>query len=181
VIPDGPEDPASIVVDTFIAAMRKAWNPNDVVMPPLGGGTTNVRFFAGDDAKAFVDLALGPNCKEPFLWVRAGERYRSRAREFPNPIRGNFQCGNKDVFDVLTVEVGVARCVSMDERPNWDRLDSEAEISLSDSWRISLALCDAQRVLARPERAFATDTVAAYGPEGGIVCWTGVAFVQLKG
>jgi hypothetical protein len=173
-----PEDPASAVVNTFITALRRAFNPGDVVLAPLGGGSTTVRFFVSDDARAYVDAGLGKNCREPFLWVRLADRYRSRLAEFPNPVRGNTSC-KADIVNVATIEIGVARCTSKDGIVNFDKLEQESEITLSDSWRIEMALAEAARLLCSPDRAFTTDTVAIFGPEGGIVAVGAVAYVQL--
>jgi hypothetical protein len=67
----------------------------------------------------------------------------------------------------------------MDAEPDWDTLDNEAIMSLDDSWRIEQTLQAVTRRLRGPDRAVATDTVAPYGPAGGIIAWTGMAYVQL--
>ena len=175
-----PHDPATEIVNAYITAMKAAFNPGDKVQPPLGGGSARVRFFAGDGALPNWDPQGrgGPGCKEPFLWVRVDRRYRARAREFPAAFVGDGNCANKDVKRALAVEVGVARCTDMDAEPNWSKLEDEAEISLDDSWRIEMALCMAAKALAKPDRAVATDTIAPQGPEGGLIAWTGMAYVQ---
>lgn len=175
-----PHDPAADIVNAYIAAMRKAFNPNDQVQPPLGGGSTTVRFFAGDGALPAWDPHArgGPGCADPFLWVRVDRRYRARAKDFPAAFVGVGNCVSADVKRALAVEVGVARCTDMDANPNWSKLADEAEISLDDSWRIELALCMAAQALTAPDRAVATDTIAPQGPEGGLIAWTGMAYVQ---
>jgi len=170
-------DPASEIVTVFIAAMRGYFAP-DSECPPDGGGTTAVRFFAGDGALPAWE-PHGSGCDAPFLWVRAARRYRSKASKFPAAHVGDGPCGEADVIRVLAVEIGVGRCTSMTDTPNWDTLADEAEISLDDSWRIEQALCWATKKLRQPNRAVATDTVEPFGPEGGIVAWTGMAFVQI--
>lgn len=176
-----PHDSASDVVNAFIKAMKDAFNPDDKVQPPLGGGSKTVRFFAGDGAlPAFEPHGRGgPGCKEPILWVRVDRRYRSRTKEFPAAFIGDGQCGNKDARRTLAVEIGVARCTDMDANPNWSTLENDAEISLDDSWRIELALCMAATALTKPDCAVATDTIAPQGPEGGLIAWTGMAYVSL--
>lgn len=174
-------DQASDVVNEFIRSMKRAFNPKDTVQPPLGGGSTKVRFFAGDGALPSFEPhgRGGPGCKEPFLWVRIDRRYRSRRKDFPAAFVGEGKCNTVDVCPALAIEIGVARCTDMDEQPNWSKLEEEAEIGLDDSWRIELALCMAETALTTPDRAVATDTIAPQGPEGGLIAWTGMAYVLL--
>lgn len=176
-----PHDPASDVINAFVTAMKAAFNPNDTVLPPLGGGSTHVRFFAGDGALPAWDPESSR--ERMFLWVRAANRYRSRGRDFPSATLQLGRCDNPEVFRVLAVEVGVARCTSMEDGCDWEQLATEAEISLDDSWRIEEALCMAANALKKTDRdrAVATDTVAPIGPEGGVIAWTGMAYAQFGG
>lgn len=177
-----PHDPASDIVNAFITAMKAAFNPDDTVQAPLGGGSTDVRFFASDGAlpTSVVDpeggLAIG--CKAPFLWVRVDRRFRSRQSEFPAVYVGDKDCKAADVVRGVAVEVGVARCSDMSAKPKWSVLEREAEISLDDSWRIELALCMAATILSKADHAVATDTIAPLGPDGGLIAWTGMAYVS---
>lgn len=178
-----PVDPAIEVIDTFTTAMLHAFRPDDAVFPPVGGGSTDVRFFAGDGpALAAFDFHTGKsggNCKTPFLWVRLARRYHFRPGAFPAPIVDTSEkCAN--AARAVNVEVGVGRCsVAAKERPTWDEYAAEGEISLDDSWRIGLALCMAAEALRTPKRNVGIDTVNPYGPEGGIIAWVGSAYVQL--
>lgn len=177
-----PHDPASDVVNAFIAAMKAAFNPADSVQAPLGGGSTEVRFFASDGGlpTSVWDPETGLNigCKAPFLWVRVDRRFRSRRQEFPAVYVGDKDCKASDVVRGVAVEVGVARCSDMSAKPKWSVLEREAEISLDDSWRVELALCMAATVLSKADHAVATDTIAPLGPEGGLIAWTGMAYVS---
>ncbi|SHV92115.1 Uncharacterised protein [Mycobacteroides abscessus subsp. abscessus] len=178
-----PHDPASDIVNEFINAMKKAFNPADSVQPPLGGGSKDVRFFAGDGPLPLSvwDPEHGPatGCKQPLLWVRVDRRYRSRRSDFPAAYVAARDCKTADVVRALAVEIGIARCADMSAKPKWPVLESEAEISLDDSFRIETALCLAATALTKPDRAVATDTIAPQGPEGGLIAWTGMAYVSL--
>lgn len=177
-----PHDPASDLVDEFIKAMKAAFNPDDAVLPPDGGGSTDVRFFASDGALPTsvwdpeAGLAIG--CKEPLLWVRVDRRYRVKLGQFPAAYVGEKSCQDEDVRRAIAVEVGVARCADMSETPKWAVLEHEAEVSLDDSWRVELALCMAATALTAKGKAVATDVIAPLGPEGGLIAWTGMAYVQ---
>lgn len=177
VVSGPPVDPASDVVNVFVRAMKRAFNPDDAVQPPLGGGSTEVRFFAGDGALPSWN-PHGTGCDGPMLWVRVAHRYRSKVGAFPTAYVGDASCTNADVRRALAVEVGVGRCTTMDASPDWGTLSEEAEISLDDSWRVEMALCSAMSELRGPQRAVALDTVAPFGPEGGLIAWTGMAYVQ---
>lgn len=172
-----PTDPVSDVVDAFLRAMKAAFNPADSIAPPLGGGSTDVRFFAGDGALpgSLIPSGSGRKCP-PLLWVRVDRRYRYQAGRFPAAYVGDAPC--KDSLRAVAIEVGIGRCSTMEASPTWSQLEREAEIALDDSWRIELALCAAEAELRGPKRVFATDTVAPVGPEGGITAWTGMAYVQ---
>lgn len=166
-------DPASDVVNVFMVAMRQAFDPASAC-PPVDTGSTTVHFIAGDGAPP-ADFT----CEGPFLWVRVGQRFRATKANFPAAFVGNEDCAASGVIRAVAVEVGAMRCTSMDSQPDWDTLSDQAEISLDDSWRIERALCAAAGRLRRDGRAVAIDTVAPDGPEGGLLAWTGMAYVQL--
>ncbi|AVO21327.1 hypothetical protein PBI_MEGABEAR_17 [Mycobacterium phage Megabear] len=170
-----PVDPAVAIVDEFIAGMRKAFKPDDAVAPPIGGGSVDVWTFAGDGA--LPDASV---CKkgEPFLWVRLDRRYRVRESQFPSAFVGVEKCAVPDIQRAVAIEVGVARCTTMDARPKRSVLEDEATIGIDDSWRVDLALCIAEKALRKAGHAVAVDTVAPMGPEGGLVAWSGMAYVQ---
>ena len=71
-------DPASEVVTVAMAVLREVFDPASPC-PPDGGGTTTVRFFASDGGLPYWD----GTCREPFLWVRVQQRYRSTTASFP--------------------------------------------------------------------------------------------------
>lgn len=178
-----PHDPASDVVNAFVVAMKQAFNPDDKVQPPLGGGSTDVRFLASDGALPTSvwdpesgGLTMG--CKAPLLWVRVDRRYRARSHEVHSAYVGDKSCKDADVVRALAVEIGVARCADMSAKPKWSELEREAEISLDDSWRIEIALCRASAALTKAGHAVATDTIAPLGPEGGLIAWTGMAYAS---
>lgn len=169
-------DSASDVVDAFITAMREVFDPTSAC-PPDGGGSTAVRFFAGDgDLPASLMPNAGSGDCDPLLWVRVAHRFRSRTTEFPAAYVADTPC--TDLTRVLAVEVGVGRCSTMEAEPDWDLLATEAEVSLDDSWRIEKVLCAVSARLRSKTRAVATDTVAPFGPSGGVIAWTGMAYVQ---
>lgn len=167
-------DPASAIIDAFMAAMREAFDPESSC-PPDGGGTTEVRLFAGDGAPlaAWDAHAQGGECKYPFVWVRAMRRYRSNL--FPAPVIDSSPCS---LPRVLAVEIGVGRCAVAEADPAWSAYATEAEISLDDSWRIETALCRVASQLAADNYLVGTDTINPYGPDGGVIAWTAVAYVQ---
>jgi len=171
------EDPASDVVNAVIRAMKKAFNPNDANLPPLGGGSETVRFLSG----SVVPLSLwdahaeGTNCQEPFLWVRLVRSFHSKV--FPAPIVDQDNCG---LPEVLQIEMGVGRCSSLgfsDGTVDWEAQKLEAEVSLDDRRRISIAQCLAKRFIS--DRAVGADTLVPSGPDGGVVAWAGTIYVQL--
>ncbi|MCV7424340.1 hypothetical protein H7K45_27715 [Mycobacterium yunnanensis] len=170
-------DDASDVVDAFLTAMREVFDPASPC-PPDGGGSTLVRFFAGDgDLPASLMPGPQSDC-DPLLWVRVAHRFRSRDTDFPAAYVGDAACGHADIRRALAVEIGVGRYTTMEADPDWDTLATEAEISLDDSWRIEKALCAVAARLRSKTRAVATDTVAPFGPQGGVIAWTGMAYVQ---
>lgn len=170
-------DPAEEVVNAFITALKAAFNPNDAVQPPLGGGSTTVRFMAGDaiplnlwDPQATGSLG----CNQPFLWVRLMRRSRARDMTIQRTLPS--ACPELRVIDV---EIGVGRCAALDETIDWDAIAREAEISRDDSWRIDLALCMAGTQLRHAGHQIAVGTVVPYGPEGGVIAWIGDAKISL--
>ena len=156
-------DPALPVIDQFIAAMKWAFE------------TDTVRFFAGEGAPAAAwDAHYNEtNCEQPFLWVRAMQRYRSE--RFPDPVIASRNC---DLPRVLAVELGAARCAVIDQGPSWADYHAEAVTTLGDSHRLEQALCRAGVLLRADSYAVATDTIAPVGPEGGVIGWTAEAYVQ---
>lgn len=175
-------DPAIHVVNVFTSCMRKAFNPADTLMPPVGGGSENVRVFAGEGpALAAFDAHTGGGrkCNEPFLWVRLARRYYFRPGQFPAPaVHTADRCDDRAM--AAAVEIGVGRCsVSVKAKPTWEDYSGEAVISLDDSWRISLALCMAANELRGPKRNVGLDSINPYGPDGGVIAQVGTAYVQL--
>lgn len=171
-----PVDPVgATIVPAFITALRQAFNPNDTVAPPTGGGSTEVWTFAGDGA--LPDAVV---CKPgiPFLWLRLDRRFRARKRDFPAAFVADGNCATSvDVIRAVAVEIGVARCTTMEASPKRAVLEDEATVSLDDSWRLDLALCMAANALKSESTPVATDTVAPIGPEGGLIAWTGMAYI----
>ncbi|QGH80031.1 hypothetical protein SEA_NHAGOS_20 [Gordonia phage NHagos] len=169
-------DPVDAIVTAFTTALREAFAP-DSECPPVGGGTADVRLFAGDA----IPLAAwnahndGDDCDHPFLWVRLMRRYRTNA--FPSPGIANQNC---DWPRVVAVEIGVGRCAVVDLEPSWEDYEREAHTSIDDGWRIELALCRAKSIILNGNigAAFGTDTINPYGPEGGVVAMTGIGYVQ---
>ena len=152
-------DPASAVIQTVLAIMRDLFSPKSSC-PPLGGGSERVWFLAGDCAP--IEEV---NCSQPFLWVRLAARYHSEG--FPDVSVVVSPCGAPEV---LVVEVGVARCASMED-PNFDDYTNEAAVSLDDCWRLSRMQCALARELNN-EHQVGADTITPYGPEGGVIAWT---------
>lgn len=170
---DGCTDPASAIINAHIAAMKMVFDPASVC-PPDGGGSTTVRFFAGEGIPMEAwDAHNGDGCDNPFLWVRLLRRYRTR--EFPSPALSADAC---NLPRALAIEIGVGRCAVVESEPDWDDYAREAEIALDDSWRIEKALCAAAGLLRAESYVVAIDTVAPYGPEGGVLAWTGASYVQ---
>lgn len=173
------DDPAGPVVDEFVAGLRQGFDPGSAC-PPVGGGSTVVRFLAGDGALPLFDPS-GKGCREPFLWVRAAHRFRSSFDRFPSAVLGGaVPCADSGLVRVLAVEIGVGRCTSIgrDAVPQWDRIDREAEVSLDDSWRLETVQCAVGKRLKRAGHVSAHDTVAPFGPDGGVVAWTALSYVQ---
>lgn len=174
--PNPCHDAAIDVVSAFTVGMREAFDP-DGVCPPDGKGGNDVRFFAGDGELPASMIPQGPECN-PLLWVRVAHRYRSTVATFPDPFTKDSPCSGAGGIRVLAVEIGVGRCSTMEADPDWDVLEDEAIVSLDDSMRIEKVLCTVSNRLRTKTRAVGTDTVAPYGPVGGIIAWTGMAYVQ---
>lgn len=174
-------DGAQCIINEAIRAMKAVFSPNSS-QPPIGGGSTTVRFFAGEATPlSAVDLHVaeeGCACGEaPFLWVRLMRRYRSKV--FPQPYVGDDGCGSPVV---VAIEVGIARCAVMfSEECNFEDYATEAEISLDDSWRVEKALCIAAGWMKADlcSDAVALDAVTPYGPEGGVIAWTGILYARV--
>ena len=158
-------DPASEAITVVINAMKTVYAPGSDC-PPLGGSATAVSFFAGDGAP--IDEV---NCEHPLLWVRLASRHRSEM--FPEPSVTTFPCGS---LDVITVEIGVARCADM--APTAAIHATEAEIALDDTWRISKAMCLASSHLKK-DHLVGSDAIVPYGPEGGIIAWTSSIYISV--
>lgn len=161
-------------VQAFTEAMQEVFDPS---IPPLGGGNTVVRFIAGSTValELWDAHADGCACAEPFLWVRLVRIYRSKV--FPAEIVDGNNCG---LPEVAQIEIGVGRCASLgnsDGTVVWDEIESEAVVSLDDSQRISRALCLARAKL--DETSVAVGSIVPSGPDGGVIAWAGIAFVQL--
>lgn len=162
-------DPAAEVVATVIESLRAWFSPAAPAEPP------EVRFFAGDGpAMAAWDSHASQGCEQPFLWVLAQRRYHSHT--FPAPTIDTNPCG---LSRVISLQIGVGRCVNVDEIPQWETYAAEAARSLDDSWRIEQALCHASKQLVTDGAQVGVDTLLPYGPEGGVVAWTGVIYVSL--
>lgn len=172
-------DPVEVVIAAFSQAMAEAFDPASDC-PPIGGGTTDVRLFAGDGIPlaAWNAHAEGDDCDHPFLWVRLTRRYRTQ--NFPAPVIDTSPC---KLPRVVAVEVGVGRCAVVDLQPSWEDYDREAQTSIDDGWRIELAMCRARALLTKASppvaSAFGTDAITPYGPEGGVVAMTGIGYVQI--
>ena len=162
-------DPAVHVVATVVESMVEWFSPTPPKPAP------EVRFFAGDGpALAAWDSHASQSCDVPFLWVLAQRRYRSQT--FPAPTIDANPCG---LTRVISLQIGVGRCVDVSDVPNWDTYAAEAARSLDDSYRIEQAMCSAARKLVDDGAQVGTDTLLPYGPEGGVVAWTGVIYVSL--
>jgi hypothetical protein len=168
-------DPALEVITAVTTALGDWFDPESEC-PAKVGTTTNVRFFAGDGAPlAAWDSHASQGCDEPFVWVRAMRRYRSK--NFPTPTLGANPCG---LTRVIAVEIGVGWCAVVDQEPKWADYATEAEVSMDTAWRIEEVLCRASKFLVRDdsERQVGTDTITPYGPEGGVIAWTGVIYAS---
>jgi hypothetical protein len=169
----GPADPVVEVVAVVMGTLRDAFKP-DSSFPPENG-TDIVRFFAGEGpATAAWDAHTNDTgCDVPFLWVRVMRRYRTE--QLPAPAVRDNPCG---LPRAVAIEVGVGRCAVIEQEPDWGDYEAEASVSLDDSWRIELALCAAAKRLRADNYIVAADEISPYGPEGGIIAWTGIVYVQ---
>ncbi len=168
-------DPASDIVANVMEALRAAFDP-DSACPPVGGGTgAVVRFFGGDGIPmaAWNAHTSGEGCDLPFLWVRVLRRYRSD--RLPTPVIDTTPCG---LSRVIALEMGVGRCAIVEMDPSWKDYAVEAEISLDDSWRVESALCYAAALNRKAGLSSAIGEISPYGPEGGVVAWTGTIYVE---
>jgi len=170
-------DPADAIVLAHMQALREAFDPESNC-PPSGGGGTTVRFFAGDaiPMAAWEVHSVGRSTSkviEPFLWVRVMRRFRST--EFPDAAVDIRPCSG---MRVIELEMGVARCAVAEAEPRWDDYANEAAVSLDDSWRIELAQCRVSSLLRDAGNMTGLMDVQPYGPEGGLVAWTGGTVVQ---
>lgn len=172
-------DPALHVVQVVTASLRAAFAP-DSVCPPDGGGTTDIRFFATDEAG--IPPGLMPGCDAgPLVWVRFSRRYRASRASFPAAVVANHPCAGDPTVPAVALEVGVARCSSMEgQYIDWEAIASEELVALDDSFRIDSAQQTARRCLQSKVRAVAVDSVAPIGPEGGIRGMTGMLYVELE-
>lgn len=171
-------DPAIPIMSAAIQGLRTWFDPGAVCKAEVGT-TETIRLFAGDGAPlaAWDAHAMsGGGCKEPFIWVRAMRRYRSSS--FPSPTIATNPCG---LPRVMPVELGVGWCAEVgepDRAPSWEAYDREARVSMDTSWRLEEALCTASGVLDQEDvgRQIGVDTLVPYGPEGGVIAWTGVLY-----
>jgi hypothetical protein len=160
-------DPASAVIDAVIATMKILFDPKSDC-PPIGGGSTTVRFYAGEGA--FLDEF---ECNQPLLWVRFNSRYRSES--FPDNSMVLSPCG---AGEVITVEVGVARCSMYGGDITAKQSAKESEISLDDTWRLNKVACVLKGQLDATHQV-GQESVVAWGPEGGIVAWATMLYISL--
>lgn len=169
-------DPAMEIVTALTAALTDVFTGE--TCPPLAGNVGTVRFFAGDGAPlAAWDSHASQGCDTPFVWVRAKARYRSK--EFPAPTIDTNPCGC-ELIKVLAAEIGVGWCAVIDREPTWAEYATEAATSMDAAWRIEMALCRASKILKGDDegRLVGTDTLSPYGPEGGVIAWTGVLYAS---
>lgn len=172
---DSCTDPAQEIVDAYLTALVEVFDPLSEC-PPLGGGGAVVRFFGGDAIPMAAWNAHsngGDDCNAPFLWLRVLRRYRTNT--FPDQSIGIESCS---LPRVIAMELGVGRCAVIDLDPTWDQYAAEAAISLDDSWRIEMALCRGAAWVRQLGYSAGSGEVSPYGPEGGVIAWTGEAYAQ---
>ena len=164
-------DNAREVIDTASAVLLEFFGPREVA-PALVGKVDTVRLFAGDGIPLAAWNSI-TGCNDVFAWVRVMRRYRTR--QFPNPTIDASPCG---LLKAVAVEVGVASCASMDESPRWSDYAREADESMDTAWRLEEALCMMSHRLRADdsERLTGVDTVTPYGPDGGVLAWTGILY-----
>lgn len=171
------QDPAQCALHDVVCALMDVFGP-EVSVVPMGGACSEVHVFAGDALPiAAWNTYVDDGCTSGFLWVRLVRRYRTQ--NFPAPAVVDNTCG---LSEVLTVEMGIARCALMDEAPTPQQYDEEAAISLDDSWRLSLAQCRAAALLKESECGLSTalDIVSPFGPEGGVIAWVATIHIQVS-
>lgn len=159
------------IVTTAQAVLLEFFGPDAAVKAKVG--TVNeVRLFAGDGIPLAAWNSIG-GCGDVFVWVRVVRRYRTRG--FPTPTIDSAPCG---LPKALALEVGVASCASMEESPRWEDYAREADEAMDTAWRLEEALCVMSSRLKRDdsERLTGVDTVTPYGPDGGVLAWTGVLY-----
>ena len=166
-------DDVSTILDTVSTALKQAFTGGSS-QPPLGGGTEDVRLLAGDTLPLAVwNAHVDGGCGEPLVWVRLARRFRSRA--LPQVATEPTPCA---LPKAVEIEVGVARCAVVEADTDWQALAEEAEVSLDDSWRIEVALCRAVDMLADTTTQTTTGDIVPFGPEGGIIAWSGTLWAQ---
>lgn len=173
-------DPALPILVHTTMALGALFGPDDEC-PAKVGTTTNVRTFAGDGLPlAAWDAHVGSKngCKEPFVWQRVRRRYRSS--NFPSPTIAASPC---DLIRVLELEMGVGWCAEMgDERGQvpWPKLEAEAVKAMDTAWRLEEALCMVSQLVKKDDaqQQVGTDTLVPYGPEGGVIAWSGILYVS---
>lgn len=170
-------DPFDCAINTCMTALRQAFGSSSLT-PPLGGGTDTVRFFAGEamPIAAWNAHTDESGCDTPLLWVRLERRFRTMT-DFPTPFVGPSPCG---MPAAAAIELGIARCAVTSEEPTWEMYEREAEISMDDSWRLDTAMCWAARDMRKTHCATQTgrDAIEPYGPDGGVIAWSGTLYVQ---
>jgi len=176
-----PVDPASDVVTAYVKALRDMYDPKGPCPPVNGSANVRTLSGAGPAAAAFEDHRRQVrDCKEPFLWVRVGRRYRAQpGGSLAQPIIDQAtECMANP--RVVQIEVGVGRCAVADfTKATWDDYSREFEEGLDDSWRIENVLCRAATRLRKTGHKIGSNTIDPYGPEGAVVMWVGTAYVQL--
>ena len=174
-------DPALPILVHTTEALAALFGPDDTC-PALVGTTENVRTIAGDGLplEAWDAHAGGrKGCKEPFVWQRIRRRYRSTA--FPHPAIASSPC---KALRVIELELGVGWCAEIapnsSSQVTWPKLEAEAAVSMDVSWRLEEALCLAAGKITEDEegRLVGTDTLVPYGPDGGVIAWSGVLYVS---
>lgn len=162
------ENPLVEAVVAAQSAALAAFNPDDTVAPPRGGGTKICRVTAGDaTAMELWDAhAAGDGCGTPFLWVRVRRTYPSD--NFPSPTIDTTPC---TLPHVAELEVGIGRCIHIpDPTTDWKEVAEDAANSIDDAWRLRKAACVFRGILD-PERTTGVGPVNPIGPQGGIVGW----------
>lgn len=163
-------DPAQDVLAVVIEQLRGVFT-NSQQVPPTGGGTDDVRFMAGDalPLAAWNAHSDGCGCKEPFLWVRLVQRYRTSRETFPAPTIQPGACHAQ--ARALEIEIGAGRCAVTTEEPSFAEYAHEAHVSLDDSFRLDVALCRALSCLTGEDgvQSVAVGNITPFGPEGGII------------